>query len=934
MSGLPSQPRLPRTRLAVTLAAALLAGNASVARGQGAWYEGFEGPQVSWREFGGNARYEIVLHQRVQGEAHTGNGCERLKIAGTGGTHVYLAHEIGRPRVIQELAPSVQVRSDRAGLQMLAEVVLPRTRNPQTGQPLTTLLRGTSYSKVGQWQQLRIDDLPHLLAQQTRILRSQYGPEVDPREAYLQQILLNVYGGPGVTNVWIDDLDVAGYVETAGPAPPKPAATERPESPLAATPSPPYGGWSSRPEPARDPGRRRIRMDQSVLLVDERPTFVRAIRDRGEPLALFKRLGFNAVWFAAIPDSRRLREAAELGLWAICPAPPPSQATGPDGSIVPMPAIGREYDGVLAWDLGSRLDARQLDSVKRWAEQIRTADRHNRRPLLAYPQNRLRSYSRVVDVLLLGRSPLLGSLNLGDYATWLRQRPQLARPGTPVWTVVTTQPPESLQAQWSLLSPRSALAGFGPEQLRLMVYLSLLSGGRGLLFESFSPLDAGDPATRMRARSLELLNLELDVIEPWLAAGTLDAWVAGSRESAMAAVFRRDRADLLLPMWLPAGAQQVPGPPPDEPVSFVVPGVSQSKSVYVSQMVPGRLRPVRHKRATGGTRITLENLDLTTQVLFTQDALFRNSRGQKVRRIGHRAAQLRRQLAELERQAVEATVQRLRRSGGEVFPFQPGGLPPEFFLAAARQSLQTCDGHLASGDDSSAYLAAGASMRALQQLERTQWAPAAGSLASPVASPLAVHFPTLPDHWRLLRRVTQSPPGANRLAGGDFEDLSTWLHSGWDHFQHPIEGIYTEAVLAPEAARGGKLGLRLTASPIEPGQSPAQVETPPVWITSAPVQVEAGQWIAIGGWVRVEPPIRGSVDGLMIIDSLAGQPLAARYPRTDGWQQFVLYRVAPRSGPVTVTFALAGLGSAWIDDVTIRPLGPDVQGEGDGVDRK
>ena len=28
-------------------------------------------------------------------------------------------------------------------------------------------------------------------------------------------MLLNVYGGPGTTNVWIDDLEVAGHVASA-----------------------------------------------------------------------------------------------------------------------------------------------------------------------------------------------------------------------------------------------------------------------------------------------------------------------------------------------------------------------------------------------------------------------------------------------------------------------------------------------------------------------------------------------------------------------------------------------------------------------------------------------------------------------------------------------------------------------------------------------
>jgi len=98
------------------------------------------------------------------------------------------------------------------------------------------------------------------------------------------------------------------------------------------------------------------------------------------------------------------------------------------------------------------------------------------------------------------------------------------------------------------------------------------------------------------------------------------------------------------------------------------------------------------------------------------------------------------------------------------------------------------------------------------------------------------------------------------------------------------------------------------------------VETPPVWITSAPVMLEAGQLVHIHGWVRVAAPIKGSSDGLLVVDSLGGEALAQRFNAVGNWQEFRMYRAAPRSGPLVVTFALSGLGAAWLDDFTVQSV--------------
>ena len=273
---------------------------AASALGQAAREERFDAPEPSWRAAGGNARWQIVQQRRLPNEGRTGGGCEFLRIQGDAGSTAYVSHAIGRPRIIPELAPTVWIKSDRPGLQLEARVVLPRTEDPRTGRPVVTVLTGTSYTDVGRWQQLRFDDLPRLLGRQIRVLRTQLGPSVDGREAYLGELLLNVYGGPGATSVWIDDLNIAGYAEQG--------ATQE----VASLPGP-ASASANRVLPAAGTETRLVEMTGSILQVSGRPFLPRIIQYQGEPLGVLKQLGFNTVWIARPPAAELLDEARRVG---------------------------------------------------------------------------------------------------------------------------------------------------------------------------------------------------------------------------------------------------------------------------------------------------------------------------------------------------------------------------------------------------------------------------------------------------------------------------------------------------------------------------------------------------------------------------------------------------------------------------------------------
>ena len=935
-----------------------------------AWYEGFEGHDTSWTFVGGNARYQVEHHGRMRGEAHTGEGSEQIRISGSGGSEVLIAHDLGQPRIIDELLPTVWLKADRPGLQVFVQVVLPRTVDPRTQRPVTTLLPGSTYTTAGRWQQLRVEDIPRALNRQTRVLRTQLGPGVDPREAYVERLLVNVYGGPGTTNVWLDDLDVAGFVGPPdgklAPAVPLPQGGPNAAAPASSgTTQDRAAGGGSESSANPVPPAARVRTVDSMLMVDDRPLLPLAIQYQGEPMPLLRQLGFNAVWFWKTPSRELLEEAARAGLWVVCPPPQPPQPESIGGIEPPVQELGPMWDRVLAWDLGSGLGESQVAAVQRWEKQVRAADRRQSgRPLICQADAQQRTYSRSVDFLVHGRQPLGTTLELSDYAAWLRERPRLAQSGTPFWTTVQTQPATSLTQQWRAFGLAEPPAAFPVEQVQLLALTSLAAGSRGLLFLSDAPLSDRVPASQTRALAMELLNLRLGLVEPWAAAGSVQSTIAGSEIGAVsspeavpspeaaaspgavrsrgaarsrgaiaspgpaatpgvvATLLEREHARLLMPLWLPAHAQCAAGAFGGAGgVRFLVPGVSETNHAY--EIGAGGLHTLRTRRETGGQAILLDEFSSASLVLVAHQPEVVERFRQRLEQIGPRMIELERDLA---RRRLEETAAIVGQLPGRIPAAQTGSR-----LDAAKRHLAQADTLAMARDFVQASQCVDRAMRPLRRLERAQWEAAVASVRSPVASPATGALAAIPLHWQFLERLRGATVLANLVPSGDFEDFDSMMQSGWQRFQHETPGLDAAAELVPRAAHGGRAGLCLSLRRIAktPAAKPARgaaaatpppIESPPLWMTTPPVRVEAGAVVCIQGWVRVDEQIDGSVDGLLIVDSFGGEALAERVRKTAGWQPFVMYRIAPHEGQLTVTFAMTGVGEAHIDDVAVHPL--------------
>src|SRR5439155_7903701 len=145
--------------------------------------------------------------------------------------------------------------------------------------------------------------------------------DVNFTDAYIDQLLLNVYAGPGLSEVWIDDLEIGPVIETTTPAAP---ATIPQATPVKLLPP------SNAP---RKPNRHALaELNRGQFLVNGKPFFFRGIRHSDTPLETLREAGFNTVWLHHAVTPATIEEAAGLGLWLV-PALPVNdlEATSADG---------------------------------------------------------------------------------------------------------------------------------------------------------------------------------------------------------------------------------------------------------------------------------------------------------------------------------------------------------------------------------------------------------------------------------------------------------------------------------------------------------------------------------------------------------------------------------------------------------------------------
>ncbi|HBT77610.1 MAG TPA: hypothetical protein DEB39_11970 [Planctomycetaceae bacterium] len=184
---------------------------------------------VRWRCLGVENRVSIVgatvsaeQSRRKTDSAQTDSaqaGCEQWECLFPANASLLLGYPLDYPHLIEDLDLAVWVKSDHPGLAVGVQIVLPHTIHPRTGKPVTFLVAGMKYAKIGEWERLAFHDksgrinLVPLADKAAKMLRGDSelaGIQIDLREQYVRQLVLYAEGNRAQIRFLIDDVEQEG----------------------------------------------------------------------------------------------------------------------------------------------------------------------------------------------------------------------------------------------------------------------------------------------------------------------------------------------------------------------------------------------------------------------------------------------------------------------------------------------------------------------------------------------------------------------------------------------------------------------------------------------------------------------------------------------------------------------------------------------------
>jgi hypothetical protein len=779
-------PRIGLVAWWMALAAARLATAAD--EPSATFRDGFESARTAWRQEETDATVNLLAHDRSEATTHDGRRSEHFKFTAQAGSAFYYSYRLPKVPLTRDLEASLYVRSDRAGVQLLGRVVLPADTDPETGQPSFVTIPGTVSDTAGRWQRLELTDIPRAVERAARVLRAgtQGRRAVSLEGAYLERLVVNLYGGPGDAEVFLDDLAVSPV--------PDEAVVAADGNLRAPDPNPPAAAATA--------GKAGVRLDGNRLNKDGFDWIPSIIAAPGADLEVLRLVGPDVLALDLDADPQLAREAVRLGFQLM----PRVESRVGEGARSPTEVLADAAaypfrDKVAFWDLGTGLGASR-DAEDRKAELTRVRDLGRvlrggpdgaGRPTTGTVAGLFRPYSQAGRGLdLIGVEPaawgtVQDPLDTYRYLDQRRNLTALDRPLGLFWAwVPAATPPEFRAAIWGRdVPPTWGDPQVQPEQVRMYAFAALMAGYRGLGFRGDADLTR--EAGTARRCEIALINAEVDLIESILAQGSDPITLLrtfppdqeqqivfnpmgiglspGSRstapppgetaphESIKAAVIDiKDRSGrlvtgkLLLVADLAAGAQWQP---PQMALAKLKIRAQLPESAQAWEIGLGEVRHLESKRVPGGRDITVPEFGGTAILLVTIDEAMVHRLEAEVQRVRPWAIPLAIKQAQHQLDRVVEIHNMLVRDG-HVLLDKDGKKPTKDeakLLEQARETLRSAEEALARQDYPTAWAEARRVGRPLRILLRAYFDQAVKDLDAATKDSLGVPDPK-PDPKR------------------------------------------------------------------------------------------------------------------------------------------------------------------------------------------
>ncbi len=945
------------------------------------WQDSFEDERPKWVREEVDAPVDWLAHDRSDLAAREGVRSERFVFKAGPGGGVYVSYSVPKIVVAKDTKISLSVRSNLGGMRVLARVVLPEDKDPDTGRPSFVVVAGRSYENVGVWQRISIDELATEIENQARLLRIRSQRKVPTKGAYLERIVLNLYGGPNETTVYVDDLRIA-------PVDPSVLATRIAQQ----TATTEDAAMQDPAEPKL--GVQRVAIQGGQLRRDGLGWYFSLIDAPGADWDQLLRMGFDVLSIDSGETGDAVADATRMG-FLLSPRIGQGRLVEDDA---PANVIQRArkfplLEAVAFWDVGQNLgltidDATAQKQLERNRALVRAI--HDQAAVAA---TQGRPFADLVSGMVAGRfsgyaipqnhlemmavDPTIWSSSKphADVLAYLQQRKDLTTLANPAgvlfwgWVSARGEPAAARQLWGFDPPPIWGQPRRQPEQLRLDAYLAMASGFRGIGVRSDADLTRA--AGRPLLLELGFLNEEIDLVEAILSdqqgpiqsiscfppdppmqvsrnglSGITSKNVVSNELGAHPSIrgsainLPEKRGRLVMIADLDEYAQWQPPQMSLNNLTVRIPGTAENATAYL--ISPGEVRVLERRRVPGGLQLVVPEFDTTAMILLTTDDNLAEWTKAAVARNRAMASAMAIEQAELQLAWATEVHNRLATDGiglNEAGQWQ--GLSQER-IRSARESQ-------AREDFAQAWAEARRALRPLRIMMRDHWmqgyryfqevarynlretATPDGSgqpsslpvLVQPMSSPGLIAFNTLPQHYLWCSWVRDGKFTDNSVLGGSFDDPNEIRTAGWINLCRQSEGR-AGAALSAEGPGGQGRVLRLNVSRRSDAridELAAFVDNPVAMVRTHPIKVNPREMIRIRVKVRMPRPQQPGAGGLVVEDSLGGPALAFRSSAAvTEWSEVVLYRRVVDETSMTVKLGLAGDGDVFFDDLRVERL--------------